>query len=185
MATKGSTQGSIEAGLLADLQTAVINNAVAEATLKQTIEEQVACSAVPGCRWSVIMAGGSPSDAEQGTLMKQFVTREVAAGKNVIIHGHPNPNPEGAGPVWWSAMMDAYAEIAASNPKADFVDPRRSYSLWCSKAGCQPAKMDMRYYAADRSSPSLHGGQLISKSIGAIILSKLEAKKNATKRHER
>lgn len=185
MATKGSTQGSIEAGLLVDLQTAVINNAVAEASMKQTIEEQVACSAVPGCSWSVIMAGTSPSDTDQGTLMKQFVSREVGAGKNVIIHGHPNPNPEGAAPVWWSTMMDAYAEIAASNPKVDFVDPRRSYSLWCSNAGCQPGEMNMLYYAADRSSPSLRGGQLISKSIGSIILSKLENKNPATKRHER
>lgn len=162
----GSTKGSVETTLAAELGTTIINNAVGGADLDEVYNSQPSCSCYSSCKWSVITAGMTRNTGGSRTMLS-FIARELAAGKQVLIQGHPTPVENI--PMQYMTFMESYATLANGHAHVWFSDPR-SQEFWKFPAfpGATHAEQ-YPYHAPDRFHPSALGGSEMAKSMAAII----------------
>lgn len=155
----GHTDGAFERAVSEGLDgTLVLNNAVGGADVA-SIAGQRACSQVSECLFSVVDGGiNGGTDGFSG-----LVSREVQAGRRVVIVGYP----EGAGPVQgpnYEALMDGHRAIAESHgDKVRFVDPRTMPEFNFSSSDSR------QYRSTDNSHPSPLGGQLLGEKVAEAI----------------
>merc|ERR1712176_704040 len=91
------------------------------------MEKQPACSSDERCKWSVIIVGMNGHRGRgPAPSIGDFVEREIAAGKKVIIMGHPDPRPERpSSSEKWMTFMDEHQTVAAMHPGTVwFIDTR-------------------------------------------------------------
>merc|ERR550532_321203 len=93
---------------------------------------------------------------------RDFVDRELAAGKKVILLGHPDPTVAGGSmPDYYTSFMNEYASWASKDSNIFFIDPR----TWT-----QFSSMEL-YFADDES----HPGPLMGTKQGEFVASLISA----------
>lgn len=170
----GPSQGRIGSALTLKLEnTRVENHCLAGTTVKLLFDNQVTCRKFDECIWAVVQAG---MEGNGGVIMADYIAREKAAGKKVIIAGYPDPDPRGQNIIStvgvdrtrdsWNTLMDSYKKIAEGEPDVYFIDPRDNLAEW----GWNGTAYDMTFYHSDQSLPSPKSSELMGNKIGDLII---------------
>lgn len=156
----GSTGGKFESTIAATLGTVAVNRAVGGSSLNQ-INAMESCASSLSCKWSVISGGMNLNEDPSGKTMEDFVERETAAGKKVIIVGYGIFTGMGE---YVTPFLDAYTAIAKKTENVWFIDPRLDAVRF--SPNYPPSR---KYRAQDDGHPSPLAGEIFGNWVAELI----------------
>ena len=127
----------------------VVSNTCLSGSKTSGILERKRCATDAECQWQIFMTGMNDDSLADLKFQSQVVEEALAAGKKVILLGHPNPRHEDMFKKW-NELMDSHAKFAAADKNVWFIDTRT-----LGKFPTTPtATYNRTLYAEDGSHPS-------------------------------